>query len=320
MNRQEYQQQVISSLTWLSMRVKQNNNLSLTDINHSAEDFYCILLNLALGYQLININISNPNSSAIDLGDKENKIAIQVTSTNSLSKTTDTVNKFIRKELYNQYDRLIVLNIVKKTNHKSNYIGNEKFKIDTKEDIWDIGDLIKWITTKNDLKKQKGIVDFLNDELSIKPVNSISNEVLTITGLIEYISDEAHPAAGDGFLEEPFPEEKIYERFSDHSIYLQERFYDLFLEYGAVLTAVKKDADFGQVKLRRAACYLRGYSDSVLCECDGDPKIALHKIIDKFSKVLSEKGIQFDNGAAEFYIIEQLTRCNVFPKKELLNG
>lgn len=315
MNRQKYQQQIIDALTWLSMKVGQNNSINLTDINHTAEYFYCGLLNLSFGYNLVNINILEPNSAAIDLGDAENRLAIQVTSTGDLTKTRYTIDKFIEKGLYKKYDRLIILNIVKKVTHKIRQIGDENYMLDTKEDIWDIGCLIKRINSKTDVKEQKAIADFLSDELKTAPPNTLSNEVSTILHLIEYISDESHPDAGNGYIEEPFPEDKVYKRFSDHSEFLEQKFYDGYLEYGAVLTAVKEEIDFGQVRLRRAARYLKDYSDRVLTSCNGNPELALQKIIENFSETLKSNGNKFDAGAAEFYVLEQLTQCNVFPNK-----
>ena len=317
MNRTDYQRRVITSLSWLKTQVEYHNSLSLTDINHGAEDFYCGLLNLVYGYSLKNINIIDQNAAAIDLGDEQNKIAIQVTSTSALAKTKYTVEKFIEKELYKKFDRLLILNIVKKTNHEAETIGGTEYSLDTKADILDVEDLIKKITSDPDLQKLKAIADFLDAELSLPAQRSLPNEVLTILGIIEHISDENHVDAGGGYLEEPIPEEKIYKRFADHADFLVDAYNDGYIEYGAVLEAVKKESDFGQIKLRRAASYLRRYSDAVLTKCGGDPKVALHQIISDFSALLGNNGYTFDEGAAEFYVIEQLVKCNIFPYKEV---
>ena len=92
---------------------------------------------------------------------------------------------------------------------------------------------------------------------------------------------------------------------------------DGYIEYGAILEAVKKESDFGQVKLRRAARYLKNYSDAILTKCNGDPKEALSHIIADFKSLLGNNGYTFDEGAAEFYVIEQLVKCNIFPNKEV---
>lgn len=319
MNRVDYQKRIIKALSWLKSEVELHNSLSLTDINHAAEDFYSGLLNLVYGYNLKNINVTEQNAAAIDLGDEQSKIAIQVTSTSSLVKTKYTVEKFIEKKLYRKFDRLLILNIVKKSNHEAPSIGDANYSLDTKKDIIDVQDLIKEITNISALDKLKAVADFLDEELSLPSQKTLPNEVLTILGIIEYISDEENENAGNGYLDEPIPEEKIYRRFAEHADFLVDMYNNGYMEYGAILEAVKKEADFGQVKLRRAVNYLRKYSDKALTECDGDPQIALYQLIADFSSLLGNNGYTFDDGAAEFYVIEQLVKCNIFPyKKEVL--
>lgn len=319
MNRQDYQKSIISSLTWLSTQVAVHNRLNLTDINVHSENFYRDLLNLAFGYNLVNINIIEPNAAAIDLGDEGNQFAIQVTSTSALAKTRHTVTKFIEKRLYENYDRLVILNIKEKTAHTAQTVGDDTYRLSTKEDIWDIGDLAVKINNLK-LSKIKEISDFLNNQLYMKPTESLPRNVETILRLIELISDEEHPAVGEGFLDEPFPDEKINKRFADHSAFLKQEFLTLYQDYGAVLDSVEQESDIGQVKIRRISQHLRVYSDKVLTESAGDPRLALEKLIHNFVWMLSENGFEADTGAAQFYIVKHLIRCNVFPNKEVESG
>lgn len=319
MNRQEYQKSIINSLTWLSTQVAVHNKLNLTDINVHSENFYRDLLNLAFGYNLVNINIIDPNATAIDLGDDGSKFAIQVTSTSALAKTRHTVNKFIENGLYEKYDRLVILNIASKTTHTVSNVGDESYSLNTKKDIWDIGDLAVMINDL-ELSKIQEISSFLNQQLYIQPTEKLPRNVETILRLIELISDEEHPAAGEGFLDEPFPDEKINKRFADHAEFLKQEFLTLYQDYGAVLDSVEQESDIGQVKIRRVAQHLRVYSDKVLTECDGDPQKALSQLIDSFVGMLNENGFEADTGAAQFYIVKHLIKCNVFPNKEAVNG
>ncbi|MBX8472110.1 SMEK domain-containing protein [Pseudomonas sp. RIT778] len=317
MNRIDYQKSIIKALSWLKTQVEYQNSLSLTDINHGAEDFYCGLLNLVYGYSLKNINIADPNAAAIDLGDEQNRVAIQVTSTSALSKTRYTVEKFVEKGLHKKFDKLLIINIVKKSNHEAPTIGGSEYVLDTKKDILDVEDLIKKINSDRDLEKLRSVAAYLDAELCLPVQKSLPNEVLTVLGIIEYISDETHAGAGNGYIEEPDPDRKIFKRFQEHSEFLVEMYNDGYVEYGAVLEAVKKESDFGQVKLRRAANYLKEYSDAVLTECGGDPQKALNKIIESFKVLLGGNGYAFDAGAAKFYVIDQLVKCNIFPLKEV---
>jgi hypothetical protein len=318
MNRQHYQQGIIKALTWLSAEVSVNNSMNFTDINVHSEYFYRDLLNLAFGFKLKNMNILEPNAAAIDLGDIENRFAIQVTSTSSLEKTKKTVNKFIEKGLHLKYDRLVVLNIVEKIDHRITTIGNENYTLDTKSDIWDIKTLASKFNDGDD-QQLHTIHQFLNENLHLKPNGAPPKNTATILKLIELISDEEHPEVGEGFIVEPFPTEKIHERFKDHSDFITSEYISLYKDYGSVLNSVENVSDFGQVKLRRASQYLRIYSDAVLTECNGNPKVALDKIVLALVSLVQKHNIEADAGAAKFYILKQLISCNIFPNKVALN-
>ncbi|CEP36838.1 Putative uncharacterized protein [Halomonas sp. R57-5] len=316
MNRQELQKSIISSLSWLSIQVDISNKLNLTDINVHAENFYRDLLNLAFGYNFININSIDGNAAAIDLGDENERIAIQVTSTSALAKSRHTVSKFIEKELYLKYDKLIILNIAKKEKHKLKELGNENFIFKITDCVWDVGDLCAKINNL-DLKNIEFINEFLNDQLHVKPKEKLARNVETILKIVELLSDENHPAIGEGFLDEPFPQEKINKRFADHAEFLKREYIELYRDYGAVLDAVEKNSDISPVKIRRVAQHLRVTSDKVLTECGGDPTTALQKMLSDFLLLIQSNGFEADTGAAYFYIIKQLIKCNVFPNKEV---
>lgn len=176
MNRTYCQNRILKLLSWLRNEVELNNSLSLTDINRNAEDFYCGLLNLAYGYKLKNINIVEPNAAAIDLGDIEKRIAIQVTSIADLSKTKYTVEKFIERGLYKSFDKLYILNIVKKKNHAISTVGGPEYALNPKTDIIDVEDLIKKINSDPDLSKLRAISDYLEAEILPLGQQALPNE------------------------------------------------------------------------------------------------------------------------------------------------
>ncbi|WP_322979274.1 SMEK domain-containing protein [Pseudomonas sp. C11] len=308
---------IIARISWIKSQVELSNKINLTDINIHAENFYRDLLNLVLGIQLKNINIAEQNATAIDLGDAENRIAIQVTSSSDLTKAKTTLEKFVEKNLDKKYDQLKILNITTKKHHKTKELKRGSLILSTESDIVDTSWLIRKISDLNS-DKLRQVHEFLRKEINLgENKSSIPKEVDTILRIIEYISDDAHPmaGAGDDFLEEPYPDEKINIRFKDHADFLKARYTDLYGEYGAVLKETKASADIGQVKLRRAAMHLRGHSDKLLRESNGDPQLALNKIIENLSLLISSTGIQFDSNAAEFYIVDQLIQCNVFPNR-----
>lgn len=318
--RQTYTDKIIERLSFLKAKVELSNPLNLTDVNIYSENFYRDFLNLLYGYKLQNINIIEQNAAAIDLGDEEKKIAFQVTSTSDLSKTKKTVNAFIKKELYKKYANLVILNITTKANHRDNYVGDQAFyQLNTKEDIWDISSLIKDINDIS-LERIKEIYAFLDNEIKFTSDHILAKEIQTFVSLIGYLSDESQPSAGNGFLEAPDPEGKIYKRFADHSDFLTEEYQNLYTEYGQVLIDVMQQSDIGQPRIRRLGLHLKSDSDQILTSCNGDAKKGLEALVEKYKTILSSNGVEYDESAIKFFLVDQLIRCNVFPNKEKKHG
>ncbi|WP_333624277.1 SMEK domain-containing protein [Sphingobacterium siyangense] len=312
---------IISRLTYLKSKVELSNSINLTDVNIFSENFYRDFLNYVFGYDLININIIEPNAAAIDLGDENQRLAIQVTSTSALKKTEKTVLSFISKMLYEKYDRLIILNITSKSRHRDKKVGESgKYELNTEDDIWDLSNLVKYINDLT-LDQIKSISLFLQNEIRlVDDQEVVAKEVRTFISLIEYLSDESQPSAGNGFIEAPDPQGKIYRRFSEHSDFLTNEYQDLYIEYGQVLDDVIKQSDIGTVKVRRLGLYLRNTSDKLLTENNGDAILALSALIREYGQILSGNGIDFDESAIRFFLVDQLIRCNVFPNKAVVNG
>lgn len=316
MERQNFTNKIIDLLSFLQAKVELSNLINLTDTNIHSENFYRDFLNLVYGYKLQNINIIEPNAVAIDLGDDENKLAIQVTSTSAISKTKKTVTAFIKKKLYEKYDLLIILNITTKANHREDFIGDkETYKLDTKNDIWDKSKLIKDIYDLP-LDHIRKICAFLKDEIKFAPDLTLAKEIQTIMSLIGYLSDESQPSAGNGFIEAPDPDGKINKRFADHSEFLTKEYQNLYIEYGEVLTDVMQQSDLGHTRIRRLGLHLMITSDSILNSCNGDARKALEELVEKYKSILSDNGIEYDESAIKFFLVDQLIRCNVFPNKK----
>lgn len=70
----------ISYLTrWIS-EIRLQNAIRYYDINKISENLSAFILNELYGYNLINANSEVTNACAVDLIDRENNIAVQVTS------------------------------------------------------------------------------------------------------------------------------------------------------------------------------------------------------------------------------------------------
>ena len=179
LNRKTDLDRITEILSYLKSQVELSNPSNFTDINIYAESFYRDFLNLIFGYELSNINIIEPNSAAIDLGDKVSNIAVQVTSTSDLSKIKQTVAKFIGKNLHEEYDRLVILNISMKKNYRTKTVGEqEKYELDTTKDVWDFSNLIKKIGDKG-VDEISAIKIFLEGQATIDNVETVATEILT---------------------------------------------------------------------------------------------------------------------------------------------
>jgi len=308
---------IVEILGYVRNQIELFSSGNFTDINLYAENFYRDLLNLIFGYKLVNINILEPNATAIDLGDEAAGIAFQVTSTSDLSKAKKTVNKFNEKDLHKKYNSLVVLNILKKKKHKAMKIGDaNKHQFDPTTDVWDSSDLMVAIVDK-DTPEITSIREFLEKEVDLPATGTIPSEIKTFQSLIVLLSSNNHPSAGSGFIDEPDPKGKIENRFRNHETYLKSEFQDLYSEYGPVLADVREHADLGVLRVRRLRLHLKNLSDSILSESGGNPKEALKKLCDYFEVKISETGIDYDHSAIRFFLIDELIRCNVFPNREL---
>ena len=139
--------QIQKHLTYLQTYINISNSLGQTDVNSAAEDFYCGLLNIILGgYHLKNLNQLQMNFPAIDLGDDEKRLCVQVTSTNDSKKIASTLQKFFANGLHLRYDRLIVLIIGEAKKYQKEFSVEDGFDFDPERDIWDTSWLMQKIS------------------------------------------------------------------------------------------------------------------------------------------------------------------------------
>ncbi len=164
-NREIYLKDITDSFALLSREVLFLDDINLYDINIIAEDFFSGLFNLIYGYEFENNFIKN--LPAIDLADRKNRIAVQVTSDNNSSKIKETIKLFLDNHLYRLYDRLIVFILTEKKNYTTDFNTEGKFIFDKKRDIWDIRNLIRDIK-KLEVDQIKKIRDYLAKEFSNK--------------------------------------------------------------------------------------------------------------------------------------------------------
>ncbi|KVN53102.1 MULTISPECIES: SMEK domain-containing protein [Burkholderia cepacia complex] len=157
---------IVMRLSVLRYVVKSMSKRGLTDVNRHCERFYCEVLNRVYGYHLVNANDAKMNAAAIDLADASGRLCFQLSSTSRRSKVEMTIETFIENELYEQYDRLMFLMLVGKTNYSKDFETDPKldFKFDHKTDIIDIDDVLDAVE-KLPLAQMKKLSDYVAEQL-----------------------------------------------------------------------------------------------------------------------------------------------------------
>lgn len=107
----------------LAVAISQSNKKNLTDINIICEEIFCEILNKVYHLNLVPVSTEfSCNYIAIDLIDKKNRTAFQITSQASRSKIVGTIEKFNSSGLYQDIDNLYFL-ILSSDSHT--YHGND---------------------------------------------------------------------------------------------------------------------------------------------------------------------------------------------------
>jgi len=153
------------------IKISNLNSLNLYDANIFSEHSICELLNCIYDYKLHNINPIQKNFPAIDLGDNYNRVSFQVTSTKTSKKIQSTLDKFIEKKFYKDYDKLFILILGKKQKNYPEFKLSDYFEFNNKRNIIDFHDLLSFISSLSTPKIKK-ISKILSEE------NQTTNKIL----------------------------------------------------------------------------------------------------------------------------------------------
>lgn len=179
--------------------VNSRNNLNYYDINISSEYFFIPLLNQVFDCNLQNLNTEQKNATAIDLYDTNGKIAVQVTSDSSADKIRSTLKKYNDNKLYEKYQRLIVIVIVRSHTYRADFTNDigGKFVFSKNRDIYTINSLIKAISALN-IEKIANIKEYLEYQL-----DTLLDEekVSTIEQSFNYIGKNTNNILNESYFE-----------------------------------------------------------------------------------------------------------------------
>jgi hypothetical protein len=116
------------------------------DAHKVSENLMCGLLRELCGWSdLRNLNREQANFPGIDLADDTRRVAVQVTATADIGKVKHTLEQFVRHDLHQRYDSLIVYVLTAKQGSYSQAAVDGacegKCEFSVSKDIWDYKDL-----------------------------------------------------------------------------------------------------------------------------------------------------------------------------------
>ncbi len=193
--------QIRNQITAYQMNVRSDNKAHRYNINDRAEAFTIPLFKLIFGLdELRDLNIDQANFPGIDLGDFENRVAVQVTSETTLKKVKDTLETFVNKKYYKQFDRLIIFMIEEKQKSYSKdaiaRIYENKFDFDPKRDIIGLNDLLKFIKGHQRPRLQRFLKLFQEETGYLES----TPKVVVVDDYSDQFSAPNDPPYEDGFL------------------------------------------------------------------------------------------------------------------------
>lgn len=211
------------------IEAKAENNL--LDDNVFSEDFIKGLLNICMGWNLINLNTDKNRFPGIDLGDKERRIGVQVTSTKTSKKISDSLDKIVSNNVDMNYNEIYFFILGRKQDSYS--VDFTKYEtLDCSENnIWDVSDIIAWCAhydsihieqVWNIIKREivmedeksgipieikKGILELKN---AIHKVFEVSNQLIQTHYASEEYLDESNKSLGELDKMLPYLDENTY--------------------------------------------------------------------------------------------------------------
>ena len=137
---------IIDELSEIVSKASWRSKLNLNDLSIYSESFFKGVLNIIYNLNLENMNTSQSNYPAIDLGDKTKKIAYQISLTVDNPKITQTIQAIDNNTfVYDSFTKIYFLVVGKKQN-KYNSITSNNYGINS-DSVLDINDLNKEITS-----------------------------------------------------------------------------------------------------------------------------------------------------------------------------
>src|ERR1700722_4820458 len=114
MERKDLIELMISLASDFARKIKLRSEMGYTDTGIHAEQATIPILDAVFDLKLTNANSIRKDYPAIDLFDKEKKVAFQITASATPAKVAKTLEKFIENKLHEQYATLFIYILTEK--------------------------------------------------------------------------------------------------------------------------------------------------------------------------------------------------------------
>ena len=184
LNREALIDRISDVLARLESYLKLKSGQNLPDAAVLAEDFCIFLLNLVYGYRLTNLNAEDANFPAVDLIDRDRRVAFQITVNDTTEKIRETHRKAVSHHLAKHVDSLIIFFLVRKAPDEPK--PSERFTLCDHPVVTslDLSSLITRIRSL-DVSNIEKIADLLDREMV--PGSRVSLPEIPIAGLRTYL-------------------------------------------------------------------------------------------------------------------------------------
>lgn len=156
----ELRERLIKYLEIWGATVNTSNSFGLTNRNIGSEELYMKMLNIVHGHSLVEASKERVNFPAVDLVDRHRRLAVQITSDNSLSKIKQRIDKFNDHGLNKEFEDFSFYIIGQRS--KSIKDGDEYGGVPLDTNVIDTKRFIAEVCTENKLQE---VCDYLEKEV-----------------------------------------------------------------------------------------------------------------------------------------------------------
>jgi hypothetical protein len=147
--------------------IENNQKTGFQIMNRLLESLSIKLFKTIYNYNLKNLNTGKKNYPAIDLADKDKKIAVQVTTNATSRKINNTIEKFCKHDFYKDYNTLVIYGFCKAS--KNRILAPEKYI------ILDTSDLINELIDMNDENRLQDVLNEIRQHVDYSALHPYSD-------------------------------------------------------------------------------------------------------------------------------------------------